>query len=174
MTEIEIKQYEILKYLNQNHVRKNINLEDWAIREQFEFTTHDFNLALNKLLEQRLIVRRENNCIKISDDGEVKFNEWHKQYVEINPIATKYEDQIKELTIDVLRLQRTDLKRKIPFAIIGWIIGLATAIILQFSQKWINGDNSVNVKVDMPKETHDTIILLNKSTPIYTDTTTNK
>ncbi len=174
MTEIEIKQYEILKYLNQNHVRKNINLEDWAIREQFEFTTHDFNLAFNKLLEQGLIERRENNCIKISEDGEVKYNEWHKQYVEKNPIATKYEDQIKELTIDVLRLQKTDLKRKIPYAIIGWFVGLATAIILQFSQKWINGDNNVNIRVDALKVETLTNIIIKKSIPDSTDTTTNK
>jgi len=61
----------ILKYLNQQDVRKNINLEDSAIKNhfKFEYSPEEFDEIFNEILKKNYITRKNNNCIEISEAG---------------------------------------------------------------------------------------------------------
>lgn len=82
MIDNEVKQYHILKYLNEGHVRKNINLDATALIQQLDYTVPDFKEAFDDLQAKHYIERRDNGCIKISEDGEIKYNEWHRKLEE--------------------------------------------------------------------------------------------
>ncbi len=77
MTEKNKNIYEILKYLNQDNVRKNINLEDEALKIQFDINAYNYDEAFKEITAKGYIYRRANNCITISDAGKTKFNELH-------------------------------------------------------------------------------------------------
>ena len=160
MTDIEIKQYDILRYLNQNHVRQNINLEDEALRVQFEFTDTEFKEVLNDLLLLKYVDRRDNSCLKITERGQEKFSVWHSEFVKNNPIASQLQDEIQTLTIENLRLQNKSMKRKIPYAITGVICGFLISFGLQFTQySLFNKSEKMDVNVILPKTIHDTIFI---------------
>lgn len=162
MTDIEIKQYDILRYLNQNHVRHNTNLEVGALKEQFEFTDHDFKEALNGLFLLKYVNRRDNSCLKITPDGQMKFNEWHSEFVKNNPIASQLQDEIQTLTIENLRLHNKSLKRKIPYTIISVLFGFMISFGLQFTQyRLFNKPEKMDINVMIPKTIHDTIFIKN-------------
>ena len=151
---IEKKQFDILKYLNQNHIRKNSHLKDSDLREQFEFTDHDFSDALNGLLKLKYVDRRTNSCLKITQDGEVKYNELYADLLKSNPIQVQQADEIQALTIENLRLQNKDLKTKIPYGIGGLVLGLLFSLGLQFTQyKFFSPTDNVNKTTDIKNDT---------------------
>jgi hypothetical protein len=78
--------FEILKYLNEGHVRKNDQLSKDTLRTQFPFATGDFNDAFKEMEERGLIYKREGtDNIAISKDGENKYNELHLRFSDTNP-----------------------------------------------------------------------------------------
>jgi hypothetical protein len=79
MNDLTIDRWQVLYYVNQNHVRKNINLTDEDLKLQFVMTDYDFDQTLLWLLNRKYLDRRDNNCLKITENGEIKLNEWAPQ-----------------------------------------------------------------------------------------------
>ena len=77
--------FEILKYLNEGHVRKNNQLARDTLRTQFPFATSDFNEAFKEIEERGFIYKREEtDNIAISTDGEIKYNELYIRFSDAN------------------------------------------------------------------------------------------
>lgn len=79
-----------------------------------------------------------------------------------NQAALIAEKAVANLQVENLRLQNTDLKRKVPYAIIGFVAGaILSGGLMLFQTKLTNDKCPIQIKVQIPKSSTDTMYIMN-------------
>lgn len=79
-----------------------------------------------------------------------------------NQAALIAEKTITDLQIENLRLQNADLKKKVPYAIIGFVAGaILSGVLLLLQTKLTSDKDPIQIKVQIPKANTDTVYIIN-------------
>lgn len=174
MTERERINYEILKFLNQPSVRKDINITDDILAYQVKDYDPDiYEEQINGLVLERAIGRTSANANwQITRIGEVELNRLSRELVKDNPVAAKLQDEVIALQIANYKNQITQFEERKRNSFLKYVGTVSVTLLSVFIGYWLNKKpEEPNKKYQIEVFKHspiDTVYVINSTDTVNT------
>jgi hypothetical protein len=169
MTERERINYEILKFLNQPSVRKDVNITDEILAYQVkDYDPNIYEAQINGLVLERAIARTSANANwQITKIGEVELNRLSRELVKDNPVAAKLQDEVTVLQIANYKNQIKQFEERRQDSFLKYLGTVSVTLLSVFIGCWLNKKpENVNKRYQIEVFKHspiDTVYVINSS-----------
>lgn len=159
MNEVEKAIYEILRFLNENHVRKDSNITDHILRYQHaKLDRGVYDDAVTTLRMKGAIAKTSpNGQWQITEIGEIELNRLQEKLDAIrkDPVASEVQDTLEELTKTHLRQQIKQGKRRRWEAVLSFVAGaILSGVLLLVQTKLQESKELKEIPIKVSVATH--------------------